>query len=69
MRQPSCAVLVKGGHLEGEKADEILKTLSANGILGGLPLGDGKILWCATEMNTKEEMDRVAAICKEVTGA
>ena len=54
---------------EGEKADEILKALSAKGILGGLPLGDGKILWCATEMNTKEEMDETAAIVKEVLGS
>lgn len=51
---------------DGEK---VLEALAAEGILGGLPLGDGRILWCATEMNTKEEMDRVAAICKEVTGA
>ncbi len=50
-------------------ADSILKALAAEGILGGLPLGSGRILWCATEMNTREEMDRVAEICKEVTGA
>ncbi len=48
---------------------KVLEALAAEGILGGLPLGDERILWCATEMNTKEEMDRVAAICKEVTGA
>ncbi len=54
---------------EGPKTDEILKALSGNGILGGLPLGDGKILWCATEMNTKEELDETAAIVKEVLGS
>ena len=49
--------------------EKVLKALASEGILGGLPLPDGRILWCATEMNTKEEMDRVAAIVKEVTGA
>ena len=49
--------------------ERILEALAAEGILGGLPLGDGRILWCATEMNTKEEMDKLASICKEVTGA
>ena len=50
-------------------ADKVLSALSAQGILGGLPLGGGRILWCATEMNTREEIDRTAAIVKEVTGA
>ncbi len=44
----------------------ILETLEAEGILGGLPLADGGILWCATEMNTKEEMDRVVSLLREV---
>ena len=38
-------------------------------MLGGLPLGNGKLLWCATEMNTREEIDRAAAIVKEVLEA
>ncbi len=41
------------------------KYLEKNGILMGLPLHgahEGQILWCATEMNTKEEMDRLAGI-------
>lgn len=50
-------------------ADAVLEALKKEGILGGLPLGENRILWCATEMNTKEEIDRVAAICREVTGA
>ena len=49
--------------------EKVLSALSAQGILGGLPLGDGRILWCATEMNTKEEIDYAAAVVKEVTGA
>lgn len=45
--------------------EKVLAALAAEGILGGLPLGEGRILWCATEMNTKEEMDKTAAVCKE----
>ena len=50
------------------KNDEakILEALAAEGILGGLPLGNGRILWCATEMNKKEEMDKIASICKKM---
>ncbi|MDD7684234.1 aminomethyl-transferring glycine dehydrogenase subunit GcvPA [Eubacterium pyruvativorans] len=43
----------------------ILHALADNGILGGFPLSDHKILWCATEKNTKEDMDRAAAIVAE----
>ena len=49
--------------------DAVLAALKAKGILGGLPLDAHRILWCATEMNTREEMDLAAAVCKEVTGA
>ena len=45
--------------------ERLEKYLEKNGILMGLPLkGDheGEILWCATEMNTKEEMDRLGGI-------
>ena len=42
--------------------EAVLNALEARGILGGLPLSDQEILWCATEMNTKEEMDQVAEI-------
>ncbi len=48
------------------RAAAVLQALDKADILGGLPLGDGKLLWCATEMNTRAEMDRVAAIVKEV---
>lgn len=43
----------------------LLEKLAEQGILGGLEY-DGGILWCCTEMNTKEEIDRLAAICGEV---
>ncbi|MBO4292374.1 MAG: aminomethyl-transferring glycine dehydrogenase, partial [Lachnospiraceae bacterium] len=46
----------------------ILNALQEQGILGGLPLGKRDILWCVTEMNTREDMDRAAAIIAEVTG-
>lgn len=36
-------------------------------ILPGLPFEDG-VLWCVTELVTKEEMDRTLAVVKEVCG-
>lgn len=50
-------------------AEEALSVLEANGILGGLPLSgelEGCILWCATEQNTRAEMDAAVAILKGV---
>ena len=47
------------------KADEVLKALEDNGILGGLKIGEG-VLWCATEKVSREELDRAVAIVKEV---
>ena len=47
-------------------AEKILKALDEQDILGGLPLDDRRILWCCTEMNTKQEMDRLVQIVKEV---
>lgn len=46
----------------------IMDQLAQKGILGGYPL-EGKekrILWCATEMNTKEEIDSLIQILREV---
>lgn len=53
---------------EGRCTDSahILRALKTQGILGGLPLSDREILWCATEMNTREEMDETASIVAEV---
>lgn len=50
------------------KAEIILDALEKKGILGGLPLGEYEILWCATEKNTKAEIDLTAGIVKEVCG-
>lgn len=47
------------------KADAVLEALEKAGILGGLPIPEG-ILWCATEKVSKAELDRTAAIVKEV---
>ena len=50
-----------------EKSSQaILDALEKEDILGGLPLDDNRILWCCTEMNTKEEMDNVIRLVKEV---
>lgn len=49
--------------------DNLLESLAQRGILGGYPLeGEqtGAILWCATEMNTREEIDALIDGMKEV---
>lgn len=50
----------------GVSNEEILKALEERGILGGLPIAPGKILWCATELNTKEELEEAAEIAAAV---
>jgi len=47
-------------------AGMISDSLVKKGILGGLPLDEKRILWCATEMNTKAEMDALAQALSEV---
>ena len=47
-------------------AAKTLAALEEKGILGGFPLDEHRILWCCTEVNTKEEMDAVVQILKEV---
>ena len=51
---------------EGTSCEAILKALDDNGILGGLQLDDSRILWCATEVNTRAEIDNAAEIVKAV---
>ena len=41
--------------------DTVLRLLEENDILGGYPV-DGGILWCVTEMNTKEQIDRLVDV-------
>lgn len=45
--------------------EKVLDALEAKGILGGLPL-EGGILWCVTEMCTREELETALAVVKEV---
>lgn len=44
--------------------DKLLAAMEEKGILGGLPVDKG-ILWCATELNAKEEIDRLIRLIKE----
>ena len=44
---------------------KILDALEAEGILGGAEV-EGGILWCVTELVSKAQLDRAAAIVKEV---
>ena len=43
----------------------LMEHLEENGILGGFPTPSG-ILWCTTEMNRKEDMDRLIRLIREV---
>lgn len=43
---------------------ELNEMLAENGILGGLSV-DGNILWCATEMNSKADIDRLVKLVAE----
>ena len=45
---------------------KVLEGLARRGILGGLPLEDGNLLWCATEVNTKGEIDALEQALREV---
>lgn len=47
-------------------AQVFLEALEAEGILGGYPLDDKRILWCCTEMNSKADIDEVVRVLKEV---
>lgn len=49
-----------------KNVENIMKKLQENNILGGLPLGGGKILWCCTEVISKQEIDRCIEIIREV---
>lgn len=50
--------------------EKLLSRLEQHEILGGYPLNGGsRVLWCATEVNTKEEIDRLIEVLKEVETA
>lgn len=46
--------------------ETLISSLAESGILGGLVIEEDKILWCATEMNTKEDMDRLVSAIKTI---
>lgn len=41
---------------------EVMKRLESEGILGGLPLEDNRILWCVTEKSSKEDLDKLVSV-------
>jgi glycine dehydrogenase subunit 1 len=47
-------------------SEKVLSTLERHNILGGYPLAKDRILWCVTELNTKEEIDTLVKILKEL---
>ena len=48
------------------KREAVLQALADGGILGGLPVGENEVLWCATEKVSRAELDRAVSIVKEV---
>ena len=48
------------------KLEKLIDGLARRGILGPLPLEDGNLLWCATEMNTRDEIDALEQAIREV---
>ena len=51
--------------LDMPKTAEIEKALMEKGILSGLPY-EGGMLWCVTEKVSKETLDTVVSVVKEV---
>lgn len=47
--------------------DGLMNHLSENSVLGGLPV-EGGILWCATELNTREEIDALVGLVSGFLG-
>ena len=50
------------------RAREVLSALEARGILGGWPV-EGGLLWCATEKQSRAQLDEAVSIVKEVLEA
>lgn len=51
---------------EDISSSEILSILEKNDILGGLKISESEILWCATEKNTIEAMQKATSIIKNL---
>ena len=48
------------------RREAVLSALAEGDILGGLPVGEDGILWCATEKVSRAVLDETAAVVKEV---
>ena len=48
------------------KREAVLSALAEGDILGGLPMGDDGVLWCATEKVSRAQLDKAISIVKEV---
>ena len=46
--------------------ENVLAALAEGDILGGLPIGEDGVLWCATEKVSRQELDEAVSIVKEV---
>ncbi len=45
---------------------KMMEALEKHSILGGYPINDKDIIWCATEMNSKSDIDYLIEVLKEV---
>ena len=45
--------------------EKTLSLLEKHGILGGYPISPNELLWCVTELNTKEEIEELVRILRE----
>lgn len=48
------------------RREEVLSALAEGDILGGLPIGEDGVLWCATEKVSRAQLDKAVSIVKEV---
>ena len=47
-------------------SDFAQNALAEGDILGGLPIGEDGVLWCATEKVSRAQLDKAVSIVKEV---
>ena len=48
------------------RREAVLSALAEGDILGGLPVGEDGVLWCATEKVSRAQLDKAVSIVKEV---
>ena len=49
-----------------QERENVLAALAEGDILGGLPIGEDGVLWCATEKVSRAQLDKAVSIVKEV---